>query len=325
MNDPLSDVLGLLKPRSYMSAGFDAAGDWSIQFPNQHDSIKCGAVVTGRCWMTVDGVTEPVLLDTGDCFLLPGGGRAFRLASGLDVPPTDAATIFAGPANGGIVSYNGGGEFFLASSRFALTGVNAGLLLKMLPPIVHIRREADKATLRFAVERTMQELQARQPGSLLVLDHLAHMMLVQALRLYLAEGPSAGGGWLSALADKQIGAAIGLMHADPGRRWTLLELAERTGMSRSGFALKFRQTVGETAMDYLTRWRMVLAGERLVSSTESLATIAFSLGYESETAFSAAFRKVMGSPPRQYARRQASAPENRLSAAEAESLSTAAE
>ncbi len=110
----------------------------------------------------------------------------------------------------------------------------------------------------------MQELREPQPGSFLVLQHLAHMMLVQALRAHLAEGLSGGVGWLFALADEQIGPAINAMHDDPAYPWTLQELAERVGMSRSGFAAKFKETVGATPIDYLTRWRMLLAGDRLV-------------------------------------------------------------
>ena len=94
------------------------------------------------------------------------------------------------------------------------------------------------------------------------------MMLVQALRLHMAEGPDAGVGWLFALADKQMGAAIGAMHENPAHRWTLQELAQHAGMSRSNFALKFKEMVGMSAMDYLTRWRMLLAGDRLANSSD---------------------------------------------------------
>ena len=128
------------------------------------------------------------------------------------------------------------------------------------------------------------------------------MMLVQALRLHLAEGASGGVGWLFALADKQMSAAISAMHDDPAHRWTLQALAERAGMSRSTFALKFKETVGASPMDYLTRWRMLLAGDRLTNSSEPISAIALSLGYESESAFSTAFKRVMGCSPRRYGR-----------------------
>ncbi|RWM29588.1 AraC family transcriptional regulator [Mesorhizobium sp.] len=298
--DPLSDVLSLLKPQSNVSAGFDAGGDWSIEFP-RNIGIKCYAVVSGQCWLAVEDVPEPVQLTAGDCFLLPGG-RPFRLASDLKVKPVGAHTIFPPARAGGVVTYNGGGDVFLVGSRFVLSGRHADILLKMMPPIIHIRRDEDKAALRWSVERMMQELSEGQPGGFLVAQHLSHMMLVQALRLHMAEGPNGGVGWLFALADRQMGAAIGAMHEDPAHRWTLQELAERAGMSRSNFALKFKEMVGTSAMEYLTRWRMLLAGERLVNSSEHTSVIALSLGYESESAFSTAFKRVMGASPRQYGR-----------------------
>jgi AraC-like DNA-binding protein len=299
--DPLSDVLSLLKPRSHVSAGFDAGGDWSIQFPDQHECIKCYAVASGACWLSVEGVSDAVQLKTGDCFVLPSG-RPFRLASDLTLTPVDAGPIFYPARDGGVVSYNGGGDFLLVGSRFALSGNHAGILLGMLPPIVHIRKESDQATLRWSVERMMQELRERQPGGFLVAQHLAHMMLVQALRLHLAEGMKGGVGWFFALADKQMGAAINAMHDDPAHRWTLQGLAEHAGTSRSTFALKFKEMVGASPMEYLTRWRMLLAGDRLANSSDSISVIALSLGYESESAFSTAFKRVMGCSPRQYSR-----------------------
>jgi AraC-like DNA-binding protein len=105
-----------------------------------------------------------------------------------------------------------------------------------------------------------------------------------------------------ALADKQMAAAINAMHADPAHNWTIQTLAERAGMSRSTFALKFKATVGASPMEYLTRWRMLLAGDRLTHSGDPISVIALSLGYESESAFSTAFKRVMGCSPRQYSR-----------------------
>jgi AraC-like DNA-binding protein len=305
--DPLSDVLSLLKPRSYISGGFDAGGKWSFQFP-QHEGIKCYAVVSGHCWLSVEGVPDVVRLETGDCFILPHG-RPFRLASDLTLTPVDAYTIFPTPLNGGIGSCNGGGDCFGVGGHFALTGKHASILLGVLPPIVHIRKESDKAAMRWSLERMMQELREPQPGGILVAEHLAYMILVQALRLHLAEGLKGGVGWLFALADKQMSAAINSMHDAPAHRWTLQELAKRAGMSRSTFALKFKQTVGASPMEYLTRWRMLLAGDRLVNSSDPISVIALSLGYESESAFSTAFKRVMGCSPRQYSRgRNAASP-----------------
>ncbi|TYC58281.1 AraC family transcriptional regulator [Rhodobacterales bacterium] len=312
--DPLSDILALLKPRSYVSAGFEAGGDWAVQFPH-YDGIKCNAVIAGECWLLVEGMTDPVRLQTGDCFLMTKG-RPFLLASDLSVPPADANAVFEPAKRGGIALCNGGGDFFLAGSRFTLVGDHAEILLGILPPVVHIRDEVDQAFLRWLLDRMRQELRDRRPGSSLVAEHLAHLMLLQALRLYLGEAIQGRVGWLFALADKQMGNAIDQMHVDPARRWTLQELARSVGMSRTAFALKFKQTVGLTPIDYLTRWRMLLASERLTSSSESIPAVASALGYNSESAFGAAFKRVMGRSPRQFVR-------NRIEAAPSMALEPA--
>ncbi|WP_374377377.1 AraC family transcriptional regulator [Dongia sp.] len=298
--DPLSDLLALLRPRNYMSAGFDAGPSWSVHFPDQTGTIKTGAIITGGCWLAVEGVAAPVQLAAGDCFLLPRG-LPFTLASDLALTPTPARNLLPAPSHGRIHTLDGGGQSLMVSSRFALDGPQAEMLLNLLPPIVHIRKENGEAALRGAIERTMQELRDPQPGSTLVMQHLAHMMLIEALRLHLAQG-AADTGWLAGLAHRQIGAALRAMHDDPAQRWTLETLAGRAAMSRSTFALKFKETVGMPAMDYLTRWRMLLAGDRLMHTAESVASIALSLGYESEAAFATAFKREMGVSPRAYGR-----------------------
>ncbi|MGD0893384.1 MAG: AraC family transcriptional regulator [Terracidiphilus sp.] len=298
--DPLSEVLSLLKPRSYMCGGFDLGGEWSIQF-GRHDGVKCYALVSGECWLKVHGIAEALRVKAGDCFLLPTG-RPFRLASDLGAPPTDMREVFRTPINGALVTWNGGGGCFGVGGHFAFAGEHAGILLGVLPPVVHIRKESDKEAMRWSLDRMRQELRDPQPGGILVAQQLAYMLLVQALRLHLAEGLKGGVGWLFALADKQMSAAIQAMHGDPGHGWTIQELGERVGMSRSTFALKFKQTVGDSPMGYLTRWRMLLAGDRLVYSSDSVGEIAASLGYDSESAFGTAFKRVMGCSPRQYSR-----------------------
>jgi AraC-like DNA-binding protein len=209
-------------------------------------------------------------------------------------------TMFQARANGSIITYNGGGDCLVVGGHFSLDGNHASVLLRVLPPIVHIRRELDKAALRWCLDRMLQELREPQPGSYAVAEHLASVIMVQALRLHLAEGH--GIGWLFALGDRQMRAAITAMHADPSHRWTLPELAQRAGMSRSTFALKFKETVGDSPLEYLTRWRMLRAGDRLAHSGDPISAIALSLGYTSESAFSTAFKRVMGCSPRHYGR-----------------------
>lgn len=294
--DPLSDVLSLLKPHSYAAAGFDLGGEWSIQFP-AHDGFKCYAIATGQGWIEIAG-HAPEFGTAGDCFLLPRG-LPFRVASDLELEPIPAETFYGGTPDGGINVHQGGGTSGVVAN-FMLSGNHAEMLLTMLPAIVHIKREADKATLRWSIDQMMEELRDPQPGHPLILQQLATMLLVKALRLHMADGAKGQVGWLFALADKKMATAIGAMHEHPGQRWTLESLAELTDMSRTNFALRFKETVGISTMQYLTRWRMLLAGDRLLNTDEPISKISSVLGYESETAFSTAFKKTLGCSPRQY-------------------------
>jgi AraC-like DNA-binding protein len=302
--DPLSDLLSLLKPRSVVSGGLGMSRGSAIQW-QQHDGIKCYAVVSGQCWLSVDGVSEPVFLTAGDCYLLPPG-PPFRLATDLSIKPVDfSLPLVAGRLGSGISTSEEDG-CYLVGGHFLLTGGHADMLLSSLPSIVHIRKTSDKAAMRWSLERMAEEIQNRQPGGSLIAQQLAFMMLVQALRLHLADTTSAGVGWLFALSDKQLSAALACMHDDPGHPWTLQELAARIGMSRSTFALRFKETVGTSPMEYLTHWRMQLACDRLKNSSDSIPHIATSLGYESESAFGKAFKRVIGCSPRQHGRQTVS-------------------
>jgi AraC-like DNA-binding protein len=298
--DPLSEVLALMRPQIYVAGGFGVVGGMAVLFP-KHPGIKCYAMLAGECWLVVESVPEPLLLRAGDCFLLPRG-LPFQITTDVSLKPvlyTDACVQQAMRSDSrGLTE----GERYMAGGHFALTGEHAGMLLQSLPPVVHIRREADRAAMRWALERMREELRDPQPGGSLIAQQLAYTMLIQALRLHLADTASAGHGWLSALSDRHMSAAIASMHSDPGFPWTVQLLAERVGMSRSVFALRFRETVGATPMEYLTRWRMLLAADRLKNSSDGLSAIAQSLGYESESAFGKAFRRVMGRAPGEYAR-----------------------
>jgi len=296
--DTLSDVLSMLKPRSDLSGGFTAGGDWSIQFPPQ-EGIRFQAVLAGECWLAVDGVSEPVRLKPGDCTMLPRG-RPFRLASDLSLTPVPVDEMLS-TTRSGMTVYNGGGDFVIVGTVFAFTGRPVDLLVGILPPLVHVPQESGQQELRTTLDQLVRELRERKPGFVVVIQNYTYTILVQVLRLHLAAGEDGGIGWLFALADKQMSAAINAMHNDPRHAWTLQELAQHVGLSRSVFASRFKTTVGSSAMDYLIRWRMLLAGDRLISSGDPISTIAQSLGYESESAFSKAFKRTMGCSPRQYA------------------------
>ncbi len=298
--DPLSEILSLLRPSSYGFRGLDAGGDWALAF-TPDDGVKCYAIQSGSCWLELAGAAAPVQLGAGDFVLLPGGD-GFRLYSAADAPEIDAFRFFPSIPPGETAVLGGGGGLAGMGGYFGFEGTHAELLLGMLPPVLHIRAEADRAGLRWSIERLMRELREPQPGSTLIAEHLAQALLIEALRLHLADHSHHSTGWLFALADKQMRAVIGAMHASPARKWTLEALARVAGMSRSSFAARFKDMVGEPAMDYLTRWRMIVAADRLAHAGMSIAVVAPMVGYESESAFGAAFKRVLGTSPRQFAR-----------------------
>jgi AraC-like DNA-binding protein len=201
-----------------------------------------------------------------------------------------------------VVVHQGGGDFRLIGTRFEVDGRKAHSLLGALPALVHLRGAANQDVLRWSIKQLMFETGDARPGSSLATHHLAHFILLQAFRLYLSQQSDDRVGMLFALSERPLARAIEAMHADPAHPWTLPELALHAGLSRSSFVQRFRDRVGETPMAYLTHWRMLLAAERLETTGERLAEIARSSGYESENAFNAAFKRVMGCSPGRYAR-----------------------
>lgn len=280
--DPLSDVLALLKPRGQFYAGFDAAGDWCFDFP-PHEGIKFTAVMSGSCWIAMENPAQPIHLAEGDCFLINNSGRLV-FSSNPTLPPQNGDHILKAIERNETAVHNGGGEVFLSSARFTFAGNHAAVLFDALPPIIHIPKSSSQAEmLRWLLAQWDGERRQPQPGGMLMSVHLAQLMLVQVLRLFLHNADALPQGWFLALTDRQISPAINAIHAQPARRWTLEELARVAGISRTVFAQRFKTLVGKTAMDYLAQWRMLMAACRLRHGSENVAAIAFSLGYESES------------------------------------------
>lgn len=283
-----------------MTGGIDAGGEWCFEF-EPSAGFKCFAVISGCCWLRLDTEDVTVRVEAGD-FVVLTHGSGYRLASNLDLPSMEIMSVIKEPLNGRILTWQGGGGCLGLSAIFNFAGEHASILSEVLPPVIHIRNPEDRAVLQWYVERMMKVVREPRPGSVLMGEYLAQMMLVEVLQLHVTKNASGAVGWLFALADRQVRVAIEAMHRAPARRWTVQELAEQAGMSRSAFAQRFKERVGLPAMSYLTRWRMMLAADQLLNSKSSVAEIAFSLGYESESAFGFAFKREMGCPPRQYGR-----------------------
>lgn len=299
-SDPLSDVLALLKPQAYKSIGLDAAGAWALQL-GRTDGFLCCAVLSGHCWLIVEDLQQPLLLKPGEFAVLPRAPK-FRMASEPSVPAADMLSVVSMWPKGGIIQWQGGGDCLLLSAFFTFASEHANLLSAVLPPLLHLDASVDLSALHWCLQRMMEVIREPQPGSVLQAEYLAQLMLLEVLRTQATGTTTKQIGWLSALANPQLGTAITAMHQRPGHRWTVQELAECAGMSRSTFAEHFKAHTGVAVMDYLIRWRMLLAADRLTNSQEPVSAIASSLGYESESAFGFAFKREMGTSPRQYAK-----------------------
>lgn len=195
----------------------------------------------------------------------------------------------------------GGGDFFLVGARFCFEENYVQTLLGSWPAVIPVCAKLEQASvLCWALERFKVEICGQLAGASLTTKHLANIMLIQVLRLFLTSEDRSGACWLFALADPQLGAAVDAMHAEVSRKWSLKELSRLAGMSRSGFAKKFKDVAGISPMEYLLQWRMHLAASQLRTTGRSVGMIANAVGYDSETAFSTAFKKAFGRSPKPY-------------------------
>ncbi|QOZ73595.1 AraC family transcriptional regulator [Bradyrhizobium arachidis] len=296
----MSQVFSLLDVRAARCTRFAAGGNWSYRFPAK-PALKFGAVIRGDCWIDF-GDEASHRLATGDCFLL-ANAPAYVLANDEDVAPEDGIASFDWAQSD--VARRGGSDTVLLAGSFAIEASGAELLLDALPRFLLIPSRSPSATV---IQSTLQildlEIRGTGIGADVLTDRLADVLLIQVLRAALDQSASEGFGWIGALVDARIGKAIRLMHADVAHPWTLDALAGAAAMSRSAFSRRFKSLVGLAPLDYLLRWRMRLACDRLRRGATSSAT-ATQVGYSSESAFGHAFKRVYGHAPKRYWRRHA--------------------
>jgi AraC-like DNA-binding protein len=297
--DPIADAVGLLRPSTVIHPSLRAAGAWALRF-EAVPHVKIGGLVTGGCWLVLDG-REPVRLEQGDTFLL-GAPPAHTLASSPGVRTRRGEPLLESGAEEGVVSIGPvtDDSTYLCSGHLVLDDRNAAVLTDFLPPLVVVRSADPRGRpLAQLIELLSTEVEEHAPGGALAMNHLAQLLLVQMLR---AHAHQAGHpvGWMRALRDDGIGTALRAMHADVAHPWTLAELAAISLMSRSAFAHAFRSQVGVPPLEYLIRWRMGLARDAIAQDTMSISDLARATGYGSESAFSSAFRREVGVSPSAY-------------------------
>jgi AraC-like DNA-binding protein len=300
--DVLTDVLETIRVSSVCYGRVELGAPWGLQV-RAGDAASFHVVLRGNCWLEVEGM-EPVALTSGDLFALPHG-HAHVLRDSPNTPPMPLGELIekTPQALGSTLRVEGAGpSSTLVCGCFHFEDRKNNPILSVLPPLVLIRGEDGRAVQW--LEPTLQfmacEAASGRPGAKTVISRLADVLFIQIVRAFLASTPENQRGWLRALTEPQIGTALSLIHQNPNHAWTVANLASKVGMSRSTFAGRFVEFVGEPPLHYVTRWRMQKAAALLREGSATLADIADRVGYESEAAFSKAFKRWVGTAPGAY-------------------------
>jgi AraC-like DNA-binding protein len=301
--DPLEDVFRSMRVESALYGRLEATAPWAVKFPGDQ-RIKFGMVARGACWLSVDGERLPLALRSGDCFVLTDG-RSFFVADDPATPPVPCTQVLQnGPGRGRLLAFGGGGPAAtLIAGWFAFDGHGGQPLFDQLPPVLHVRMDEERArALQATLDLLALETSEDELGGGIVTKRLADIIFVQAIRTYVRTTGWQKAGWLAALTEPKLGAAIRAMHDQIARTWSVDDLASISGMSRSAFAAAFRERVGEAPHAYLTRWRMYKAGCLLRGGRVSPAQAAKAVGYQTDSAFNRIFRRHYGVTPAAYRR-----------------------
>lgn len=298
--DPLSQIIGLLKPQAVFWRVIEAQDAWTIGF-RPTNIVVFGQVIEGACHVErEDGITLD--LEEGDFLLMAAPPNWTMAAFGGGATPVDFGVVVEDPSL--LLSPQPTNQVtrFMAGN-FAFSAANRDLVSTLMLPIVHLRSDDVAASrLRALLATFGDEATTERPGRSLVLDRLLELVLIEALRYRPSDIGEGRSSLLSGLADPRIGNALRIMHSDTKQAWTLASLARRVGMSRSAFASRFLQLVGVPPIEYLATWRMRLAKSALASSEVPMIDIAEMAGYQSVSAFSTAFKRVTGLSPTLYVR-----------------------
>jgi AraC-like DNA-binding protein len=298
MIDPLAEVVTLLQPSARYSKLVTGAGPWRISRTDAGQPFYC-VVLEGACRLAVDG-REPIELRSGDFILVPeayGVAMSSIAPVSADSPESTPVAVAAGEFR--IGDQDGPADLRMLVGHCSFGSPDAGLLVSLLPQIVHVRGEPRLATL---VQLVRDEFRDRRPARDVILAHLLEVLLIEALRSTAATPASPG--LVRGLADERLAVTLRRMHESPAKAWTVTQLAKEAALSRSAFFERFSRAVGLAPMAYLLNWRMALAKNMLRRSEAGIAEIAERVGYGSASAFSVAFTRHVGLPPARYARQQ---------------------
>lgn len=317
--DALSDVLTTLHLEGALYINAEFTAPWCVQSKFGLGSVRArlaGAedvlffhfLLEGRCKVRLADGTESLDVAAGDLVLFLNEEKHL-MGSDLQLAPVEAASLIdpdsAAHADLIQMRHGGGG----AATRFVCGYLGCSrsvwrLLLEALPRVlcIPIGEGPTSVLLRELLRVGVLESAMSRPGSRSVLAKVSELMFVDALRRHIETMPPDGKGWLAGMRDPQVGRALALLHAEPERAWTVDELAREVALSRSALAERFAAMVAESPIQHLTRWRLALAAQKLRTGREPIARVAERSGYESEAAFSRAFKREFGSSPTAWRR-----------------------
>ncbi|MFM0500742.1 AraC family transcriptional regulator [Paraburkholderia caffeinilytica] len=306
--DELSKVLSDLRADTVVPGRFHLSAPWSFTKPAV--SGVPFRMCTGYPFYVVIAGMDPVFVQPGDFVLIPGGNEHV-LCSSPDVRPVSMAAIMSKdgvqPQMNTPLTFTGGGDGPVTEMYTAIIGFREARrnpFLSVLPPVIHIHANnpAVPPWLTATMQAFIQESMNCELGWAIAAARLADVLFVHLLRAYISSAHQANFGWLRAMKDVHLVKAMALIHREPSKAWTVDDLATASGMSRSRFSARFLELVGETPIAHLTAYRMFLAAGKLTLGNANLAEVAQSVGYSSDKAFTRAFRRWSGMPPKTYGR-----------------------
>jgi len=324
--DALSDVLRSVRLRGAVFYYLNYGDEWAAEappakeiaeavIPGAEHVMEYHVITKGSGWAAIVG-EPPVRLESGDIVMFPHGD-AHVLSSAPGIRPTRLAPEWI-QATRNIpkpipIVFHTPNEFTIGEpAPESPTHVACGFLgcdlrpfnplIATLPRLLHLPAADDGAWVSQVMRQAVDASQNKRPGGDAVLERISEMMFIDAVRRHVARLTDASTGWLAGLRDRHVGRALALIHGDPARAWTIDALADEIALSRSAFYERFVGLIGQPPMQYLTQWRMQAAANLLRQSRAPIASIALDVGYESEAAFSRAFKRLVGSPPSSWRR-----------------------
>lgn len=308
--DALARVFETIRVNPFSHFSLELAAPWGFAIEARQRALYC--MIGGRsCELLLPDSTQRLLLEPGDLVVLPRAGRSvWRSDAAARVVPFERLMATLAVQRGQRLVRAGqshGEATVLTGGAFWTSEVSAHPVLGALPAVVHLQHQQTPTSDWMSPLTALMhyELARQGAGSEAMLKRLSDMLLIHAVQASLATRPDAAPSWLGGLIDGRIAPAIKAIHAHPERDWSVDALARMAAMSRTAFAVRFRQVTGETPLQYLTRWRMYLAARQLRETPLSTEAISARVGYKNSAAFQKAFKRIMGVPPGEYRRRPA--------------------